>query len=77
MIFNTPFLTFDNPSRGSDRIKGFLNITNLENHFLSNETTIESENHLIPTIDWQIVNESLRPLVESSKHFLNYHLKLN
>lgn len=76
MIYHKQFFVFDNPSRGSSRLKSLLNTFEIDNRFISYNNGIEQCLNT-NTIDYLKVDEKLDKLRNDSHQFLNTALGLN
>ncbi|MFA6831753.1 MAG: polysaccharide pyruvyl transferase family protein, partial [Bacteroidaceae bacterium] len=73
ILYNKPFLTIENSSRGSKRYEPLLSQLNLSNHYIRNikdlkQIFLEVKNLMI--IDWPLVNKKLEVLRKKSLQFL-------
>ena len=76
MIYHKQFFVFDNPSRGSSRLKSLLNTFEIDNRFISYNNGIEQCLNT-NTIDYLKVDEKMNELRNDSHQFLNTALGLN
>ena len=74
IIFNKPFITIINISRGSSRIKSLLSMFGLENRMISSITQV-SDNLLYETINWDIVNKIIEMEKDKSLNWLKKALQ--
>ncbi|EPN4480112.1 polysaccharide pyruvyl transferase family protein [Klebsiella aerogenes] len=73
IIFNKPFISIGNESRGKARFTSLLSKFNLENRLISHESEITSE-LINESIDFAMVNLKLNELKKHSLTFLNNSL---
>lgn len=76
ILFNKPFITINNPSRGSDRFISLLDTFGLRHRMISSEAEITSD-LLSEKIDWKVINTIMDGERKRSLRFLNDALNLN
>lgn len=73
IIFNKPFLVFDNEKRGSDRICSLLKLFDLDERIFNDTSDIE---HILnKNIDYEDINKRLDVLREQSINFITKYIR--
>ncbi len=73
IIFNRPFLTFDNSKRGNCRLHDLLHAFNIENRMCSDISQLTYK-RLNTAIDWEYVNRQKSQRIQDAKSFLMHVL---
>jgi|SRR5690554_956070 len=75
ILFNIPFLTIGNKSRGMARFESLLKMFDLENRLITNLNEVNIEQLVNDQIDWKSVNDKLNDERARAYNFLEENLK--